>query len=91
MTRVTNSVTQLDVAVTVAAGTSMYVLQNGRASSICLLSTSALRTLSLLHVYPPAGGVHSTETTDSRSVKKIESDMMEYAAREIEDDKSWTL
>ncbi len=66
------TVTQLVVAVTVEAGTWIYLLQNGMASSIYLLSTSALRTLSRLHVFLSATrGVEKAGTTDSRRVTKI--------------------
>jgi hypothetical protein len=76
--RVIVVVTQLLVAVTVEAGTLIYLLQNGMASSICLLSTSALSTLSLLQTFlSSTRGLERAGATASKRAKKIETAMIE--------------
>jgi hypothetical protein len=66
------TVVQPVVAVTVEAGTWMNWLQNGMASAICLWSTSALRTLSLLHVFRSSkSGVENAGADTSKGVKKV--------------------
>ena len=58
----------------------MYLLQNGIASSMYLLSISALSTLSRLHVpsvLSVTNGVDKAGTTDSRRVNKIGKGMFD--------------
>jgi hypothetical protein len=71
------------VAVTVEAGTRIYLLQKGIASAMFLWSTSALRTLSRLHVpsvLSDRKGVDKAGTTASRRVKIIEQAMFDEAS-----------
>lgn len=75
------AVTQPVVAVTVEAGTWIYLLQNGIDWSIYLSSISALRTLSLLHVrvfsvLSANRGPHKAGVTDSRRVTKTKNAML---------------
>jgi hypothetical protein len=70
-------VTQPVVAVTVEAGTWMYLLQNGIDWSIYLLSISALKTLSRLHefgsvVRSDTRGLHKAGITANRRVRTME-------------------
>jgi hypothetical protein len=72
------TVVQLVVAVTVEAGTWIYWLQNGIASAMYLWSTSALRTLSRLHVFrSPRRGVDKAGAAASKRVKKVEKSIFD--------------
>jgi len=71
------TVVQPVVAVTVEAGTWINWLQNGIASAIYLWSTSALRTLSRLHVFRSSKrGVENAGVAASRRVKKARKSIL---------------
>lgn len=63
----------------------MYLLQNGIASAMFRLSTSALRTLSRLHVpglvLSTARGVEKAGTADNKRAKRIAEAMFDRSGK----------